>query len=148
VLDLSLYGEAIPRWDNRMTLHPTKRDKWGMPLVVFSATFGAEEQAMREAALADGLAMVRAAGCANIRSSIAAEPVGYRIHEHGTIVMGNDPKESVLNAHNHAHDVDNLYVSDGACMPSAACQNPSLTYMALSARAAHHAADRLAAGQI
>jgi choline dehydrogenase-like flavoprotein len=148
MLELSLFGEAIPRWDNRMVLHPTKKDKWGVPLVVFSANFGAQEQAMRERALADGLAMVRAAGCTDIRSTNSAEPVGYRIHEHGTIVMGDDPGKSVLNAFNHAHEVDNLYVSDGACMPSAACQNPSLTYMALSARAAHHAADRLAAGQI
>jgi choline dehydrogenase-like flavoprotein len=148
MLELSLFGEAIPRWDNRMVLHPTKKDKWDVPLVVFSANFGAQEQAMRERALADGLAMVRAAGCTDIRSTNSAEPVGYRIHEHGTIVMGDDPGKSVLNAFNHAHEVDNLYVSDGACMPSAACQNPSLTYMALSARAAHHAADRLAAGQI
>jgi choline dehydrogenase-like flavoprotein len=106
------------------------------------------EKAMTKQILADGKAMMEAAGAIVVSQSQEPGPPGLGIHEMGTACMGKDPRNSVLNAHNQAHDVDNLYITDGAAMASSGCQNPSLTYMALSARAAEHASQRLKAGQI
>ena len=93
--------------------------------------------------------MLAAAGCTNVRALFPhLSPPGTSVHEMGTARMGHDPATSVLNRHNQAHDVPNLFITDGSCMTSSGCVNPSLTYMALSARAAHHAADRLASGEL
>jgi len=87
--------------------------------------------------------MLEAAGCTNVETYDDEGPPGFSVHEMGTARMGKDPRTSVLNAHNQAHDVPNLFVTDGACMASSSCVNPSLTYMALTARAADYAVSEL-----
>ncbi len=147
-ISLNGFGEMLPRADNRITLS-SRRDKWGIPLVRIECSYGENELKLAARANQDALEMLQAAGYANVRlrHPAPAEP-GYGIHEMGTARMGRDPATSVLNGWNQAHDVANLFVTDGACMASSACQNPSLTYMALSARAANHAADLLAEGAL
>ncbi|MGJ8692684.1 MAG: GMC oxidoreductase [Thalassotalea sp.] len=138
------FGEILPNPENRVTLNPDKKDKWGLPLAHISCEMGKNEEIMMREAQKDAYAMLKAAGATNINRGPDAEikmtKPGNRIHEMGTARMGRDPKTSVLNEWCQAHDVDNLFITDGACMTSSACQNPSLTYMALSARAANHAA--------
>lgn len=145
---MSGFGEMLPNRDNRVTLNANDRDKWGIPTVHVSCALGANEHKMAQQILKDGKAMIEAAG--GMVMSQATEPgtPGLGIHEMGTACMGKDPKTSVLNAYNQAHDVPNLFVTDGAAMASSGCQNPSLTYMALSARAAHHAAQFLKEGKL
>ncbi|WP_370335003.1 GMC family oxidoreductase [Parvularcula marina] len=146
---LSGFGEMLPNPENRVTLHPTKTDQWGMAQVHIDCTLGENDKKLARQANLDAVAMLEAAGFKNV-SARGEEPFapGSAIHEMGTVRMGHDPKTSVLNKYNQAHDVPNLFVTDGACMTSTACQNPSLTYMAMSARAAHHAAEFLKAGAI
>jgi len=142
---LGAFGEVLPNPDSRMTLHPNKKDKWGVPLPVMDVRYGDNEQRMMEKASKDAVAMLEAAGGEILYSSesqgVGLSPPGNTIHEMGTACMGHDPNTSVLNGWNQAHDIDNLFVTDGAFMTSSACQNPSLTYMAFSARAANYAAD-------
>ncbi len=141
---IAAFGEMLPNPNNTITLHPTRKDAWGMPIPVFNVAGGANEQAMMERAARDAKAMLEAAGADVLFSSegrVELSKPGVLIHEMGTARMGADPAQSVLNAWNQAHDAPNLFITDGAAMPSGGCQNPSLTYMALSARAAHHAAD-------
>ncbi|MEL6566928.1 MAG: GMC family oxidoreductase [Pseudomonadota bacterium] len=146
------FGEVLPHESNRMFLHATKTDKWGVPIPVMDVTHRENEQKMIEKASRDAKAMVEATGAVVTRTSedapIKLTDPGDIIHEMGTARMGRDPKTSVLNGWNQAHDVENLFISDGACMTSSACQNPSLTYMALAARAANHAADLLKEGAL
>jgi choline dehydrogenase-like flavoprotein len=142
------FGEMLPRPDNRVTLHPTRTDKWGMPLVHIDCGLGDIERRMVAQVNADAKEMLELAGCTDIRVRDGHGDLGLGIHEMGTAHMGKDPARSVLNRYNQAHDVPNLFVTDGACMASGGCQNPSLTYMAMSARAAHHAAEFLKEGRI
>ncbi len=143
------FGEVLPNPDNRVSLHATKTDRWGLPLAVFDCRMGENERKMMAAARKDGIAMLEAAGCTDIVAPEREVTLpGNRIHEMGTARMGHDPATSVLNGWCQAHDVPNLFVTDGSFMTSAGCQNPSLGYMAFSARAAHHAADLAAAGAI
>ena len=143
------FAEMLPRADNRITLHASKTDSWGLPLVHIDCTFGENERKLAAQADKDAQAMLRAAGCTNVRALFPhLSPPGTSVHEMGTARMGLDPATSVLNRHNQAHDVPNLFITDGSCMTSSGCVNPSLTYMALSARAAHYAADRLASGEL
>lgn len=142
---ITAFGEMLPRRDNRMYLHPTRRDAWGQPTVVFDVSHSDNDRKLITRAATDAKAMLEAAGATNIFAS-ADRPLslgtpGKAIHEMGTARMGADPRQSVLNGWCQAHDVANLFVTDGSAMTSGGCQNPSLTYMALSARAAHHAAD-------
>lgn len=143
------FGEQLPDPDNRVSLHPSRRDRWGNPLPHFEVRYGENERIMQEEAVKDGLAMLEAAGASNITvgNSNLSKP-GNRIHEMGSARMGLDPSTSVLNGWCQAHDVPNLFITDGAFMTSSACQNPSLTYMAFSARAANYAADLIAAGTL
>ena len=145
---ISGFGEMLPNPENRVTLSTTKVDQWGIPIVEVNCAHGPNELKMAKQILEDGKAMIQAAG--GIIMSAATEPgtPGLGIHEMGTACMGKDPKTSVLNKFNQAHDVKNLFITDGAAMASSGCQNPSLTYMALSARAAHHAAEFLREGSI
>lgn len=145
---LSGFGEMLPRRDNRVTLHETKTDQWGMPLVNIDCTHGANDVAMGKQMAADASAMIKAAGGTVLQSGGKLTTPGLGIHEMGTACMGKDPKSSVLNKYNQLHDVPNLFVTDGAAMASGGCQNPSITYMALSARAAHHASEFLKSGKI
>ncbi len=148
-ISIGAFGEQLPNPDNRVTPHPTRRDRWGNPLALFEVRYSRNEEIMLEAARADAIAMLEAAGCEQIASSPVNLTIpGNRIHEMGSARMGRDPATSVLNGWCQAHDVPNLFITDGAFMTSAACQNPSLTYMAFSARAANHAADLLAEGAL
>ena len=143
------FGEILPNPDNRVSLHPNKKDRWGQPIAHFDCRMGKNEQVMMDAAREDAVAMLEAAGCTNIEAPKRDLTLpGNRIHEMGSARMGHDPETSVLNKWCQAHDVPNLFITDGSFMTSAGCQNPSLSYMAFSARAAHYAADKLAANAI
>jgi choline dehydrogenase-like flavoprotein len=142
------FGEMLPNADNRVTLHETRKDRWGIPLVHIDVTHGDNERRLAERANRDAAAMLVAAGFENVATLGDIKPPGHSVHEMGTCRMGHDPSASVLNQHNQAHDVPNLFITDGSCMTSSGTVNPSLTYMALSARAANYAADRLASGDI
>lgn len=142
------FGEMLPRADNRVTLHQTRTDQWGLPLVHIDCTHGENERRLAERANRDAAQMLAAAGFQDIQSNGPVRPPGHSVHEMGTVRMGHDPETSVLNRYNQAHDVKNLFVADGSCMVSSGSVNPSLTYMALAARAANFAADRLNAGDI
>jgi len=138
------FGEVLPNENNRFTLHPTKKDKWGMPIVVFDAAYGENERKMRKDMANDAAEMLEAAGLKNVRSyDDTSKNLGIGIHEMGTARMGKDPKTSVLNKNNQLHDCKNVFMTDGAFMTSASCVNPSLTYMAFTARAAAFAVDEL-----
>lgn len=138
------FGEVLPNENNRFTLHPTKKDKWGMPIVVFDAAYGENERKMRKDMANDAAEMLEAAGLKNVRSyDDTSKNLGIGIHEMGTARMGKDPKTSVLNKNNQLHDCKNVFMTDGAFMTSASCVNPSLTYMAFTARAAKFAVDEL-----
>jgi choline dehydrogenase-like flavoprotein len=142
------FGEVLPNPNNRMTLNASRKDKWGIPIPHIDYTIGANETAMIKHILDDGRAMLEAAGGQVVVQTDAAATPGLGIHEMGTARMGRDPKTSVLNAFNQAHEVANLFITDGSAMASSGCQNPSLTYMALSARAADHAVKLLKEGKL
>ena len=133
------FGECLPRRENRVSLNRDKRDKWGMPTLDIDMRYGPNELAMRPDMEASAVAMLKAAGLGEIKGFDHTPRPGEVIHEMGTARMGRDPRQSVLNAFNQCHDAANVFVTDGACMTSSACQNPSLTYMALTARACAHA---------
>ncbi|MFD0863359.1 GMC oxidoreductase [Sungkyunkwania multivorans] len=137
------FGETLPYHENRMFLDYDKKDKWGLPTVTFDAEFKQNELNMRKDMVAQAMQMLDKAGFKDIQPWDDIGAPGLGIHEMGTARMGRDPKTSVLNKHNQLHSVPNVYVTDGAAMTSAACQNPSLTYMALTARAANHAVEEL-----
>jgi choline dehydrogenase-like flavoprotein len=148
MLFISGFGEMLPNPDNRVTLHETRKDKWDLPIPHIECVMGPNEAKMAKQILADGKAMVEAAGGKVVSQATEPGTPGLGIHEMGTARMGNDPKTSVLNKYNQAHEVPNLFCTDGAAMSSSGCQNPSLTYMALSARAAHHATEMLKEGKL
>ncbi|MFK7984257.1 MAG: GMC oxidoreductase [Saprospiraceae bacterium] len=137
------FGETLPYHENHMFLNYDKLDKYGLPTIVFDAEFKENERLMKKDWIEQAQEMLDAAGFRDIKSYDSNAPIGKGIHEMGTARMGRDPKTSVLNKHNQVHEVPNVYVTDGACMTSAANQNPSLTYMALTARAANHAVEEL-----
>lgn len=137
------FGETLPYHENRMWLDKTKKDKWGMPVPVIDAVVRDNEKKMRIDMMNDAAEMLEAAGVKNINKYQEEAVLGKGIHEMGTARMGRDPKTSVLNGFNQVWDAKNVYVTDGSAMTSAACQNPSLTYMALTARAADHAVSEL-----
>lgn len=136
------FGECLPYHDNKMTLDYDKLDDWGLPTVTFDAEWKENELAMREDIKQQAAEMLEKAGFKDVKTFDMRHAPGIGIHEMGTARMGRDPKTSVLNANNQVHGVPNVYVTDGACMTSSGCQNPSLTYMALTARAAHHAVEQ------
>ncbi|MDP3312840.1 GMC oxidoreductase [Lutibacter sp.] len=139
------FGECLPYHDNKISLNYDKLDEWGLPTVDFDVEFKDNEKKMRKDMQEQAVKMLEAAGYKNVKGFDKTESFypGLGIHEMGTARMGLDPKTSVLNKNNQIHSVPNVYVTDGACMTSSACQNPSLTYMALTARAANHAAEEL-----
>jgi choline dehydrogenase-like flavoprotein len=137
------FGEVLPDHSNRIYLDPTVKDKWGLPVLAMDAAMGDNEMKMREDIKAEAVAMLEAAGARDVNSWDNGHALGHGIHEMGTARMGRHPKTSVLNAYNQMWDCKNVFVTDGACMTSSACQNPSLTYMALTARAADYAVSEL-----
>lgn len=145
---LSGFGEMLPHADNRITLNETRKDKWGLPIAHIDVELRENEHAMAKQIMIDGKAMVEAGGGMVMTQMSTPGTPGLGIHEMGTARMGTDPKTSVLNKYNQAHDVPNLFITDGSAMASSGCQNPSLTYMALSARAAHHATQFLKEGKL
>ena len=139
-MSLGGFGECLPNHDNKMTLDYNKLDEWGLPTVTFDAEWKENELAMRKDMVQQAVNMLEKGGFKDIRTFDRPDAPGIGIHEMGTARMGRDPKTSVLNKHNQIHAVPNVYVTDGSCMTSSACQNPSLTYMAITARATDHAA--------
>ncbi|WP_406685662.1 GMC family oxidoreductase [Seonamhaeicola sp. MEBiC1930] len=135
------FGECLPYHENKISLNYDKLDEWGLPTLDIDAEFKENEMKMREDIMNQAIAMLKAAGYKNVKGFNEKAIQGACIHEMGTARMGRNPNTSVLNEHNQIHAVSNVYVTDGACMTSSACQNPSLTYMALTARAANHAAN-------
>lgn len=133
------FGEVLPYHENKMFLNYEKLDQWGLPKIVFDAEFKENEIKMKEDWKVQAAEMLENAGFKDVNINDSNAPIGKGIHEMGTARMGKDPKTSVLNKHNQVHSVSNVFVTDGACMTSSANQNPSLTYMALTARAANHA---------
>jgi choline dehydrogenase-like flavoprotein len=138
------FGEMLPREENRATLHPTLTDKWGIPTLHIECRWSENELAMYRDMNVTAAELLEASGARNIRPDARGPSTpGNTNHEMGTARMGRDPKTSVLNGWNQTWDVPNLFVTDGACMTSSANQNPSLTYMALTARACHYAVEEL-----
>ncbi|WP_420429343.1 GMC oxidoreductase [Kordiimonas sp.] len=142
------FGEMLPAYENHLSLSGTKTDKWGMPLLEISCAYGDNELKMQADMEKTAVEMLKAAGFKNVQGFREESFPGIAIHEMGTARMGHDPKDSYLNKFNQCHEIPNLFVTDGAAMASTACQNPSLTFMALSARAAHFAADQMKAGAL
>ncbi|MCD6544606.1 MAG: GMC family oxidoreductase [Flavobacteriaceae bacterium] len=141
-MSLGGFGECLPDHENKMTLDYNKPDEWGLPTVTFDAEWKENELEMRKDMKQQAVEMLKKAGFKNIKTYDNLAAPGIAIHEMGTARMGNDSKTSVLNKYNQIHTVPNVYVTDGACMTSSACQNPSLTYMALTARAVTHAVEQ------
>ena len=142
------FGECLPNPDNFVELDPEKKDKWGVPALRINVAFGENERALLKDMSITAAEMLSAAGATKVETFVEDNAPGLTIHEMGTARMGRDPKTSVLNAHNQAHDFKNLFVTDGACMTSSACVNPSLTYMALTARACNHAVGLMKKGEL
>ena len=144
-------GEMLPRFENMVSLHPTKKDKWGMPQLHIDCSFSDNDRKMQEDIADTAAEILETLGVKDIRKSIMTldqHQPGLAIHEMGTARMGRDPKTSFLNGHNQSHDVPNLFVTDGASMASSAWQNPSLTFMALTARACEYAVQQLKQNKI
>lgn len=133
-------------------MHPNKVDKDGLPVPIINAQLGKNDIKLYKQMRKDAVEIVKAGGCSGVRIEGDDDSVNYvfgdGIHEMGTARMGHDPATSVVNKWNQAHDVPNLFITDGSFMASAGCQNPSLTYMAFSARAADHASKLLRSGVI
>jgi len=142
------YGETLPDYKNAVSLSDDKKDKWGLPLLKVSMEYGENEKKMRPDMQQTAVEMLKAAVLDWVAPFDHHPTPGTVIHEMGTARMGNDPKTSVLNKWNQSHDIANLFVTDGSCMVSSPCQNPSLTYMALTARACDYAIEQLKKGTI
>jgi choline dehydrogenase-like flavoprotein len=137
------FGEMLPNHANKVSIDPNRTDKWGLPVLAIDCAIGENEQLMRRDMLNDMAELLEAAGVRDVHTHDAGYFPGMGIHEMGTARMGRDPKSSVLNPWNQVWDAPNVFVTDGAAMTSSACQNPSLTYMALTARAADYAVAEL-----
>ncbi len=142
------FGEMLPHHDNKITLDKNTKDKWGLPVLSFDVELKENEKKMRVDMANDAKEMLEASGVKNVSTYDWGYTVGMGIHEMGTARMGRDPKTSVLNGNNQVWDAPNVFVTDGACMTSASCVNPSLTYMALTARAADFAVNELKKGNL
>ena len=142
------FGETLPYHENKITLDKTKKDKWGLNVLAIDVEYKENEKKMRKDMLEDAKEMLANAGVKNIQGADGDGTLGRGIHEMGSARMGADPKTSVLNKFNQVWDAPNVFVTDGSFMVSAACQNPSLTYMAFTARAADHAISELKKGNL
>lgn len=137
------FGECLPYEENRVYQDPNETDQWGIPLLRFDAEWKENELAMRQDMREQLPEMLERVGLEDVVLNDTMSYPGQGIHEMGTARMGRDPKTSILNKWNQVHDVPNVFVTDGACMTSAGCQNPSITYMALTARACDYAIKEL-----
>ena len=147
-IGMTAFGEVLPNHDNKVTLDRTRTDAWGLPILSFDCDLGPNEHRMRQDMANDAAEMLEAAGVKNVKTFDKGYALGQGIHEMGTARMGHSEKTSVLNKHNQVWDAPNVFVTDGACMTSSSCVNPSLTYMALTARAAAFAVEALKKGEI
>ncbi len=147
-IGIGAFGEILSYHDNKISLDKTKKDKWGLPVLAIDCKIGENEMNMRKDMIEEAKEMLEVAGMKKVKSFDEGYTIGTAIHEMGTARMGRDPKTSVLNGNNQVWDAKNVFVTDGACMTSAACQNPSLTYMALTARAANFAVEELKKGNL
>jgi choline dehydrogenase-like flavoprotein len=147
-MGIMAFGEMLPYHENKITLDKDVKDKWGLPVLKFDVEIKDNEKKMRIDMMNDAKEMLEAAGAKNVSTYDAGYAPGMGIHEMGTARMGRDPKTSVLNGNNQVWDAKNVFVTDGACMTSASCVNPSLTYMALTARAADFAVKELKKGNL
>jgi Choline dehydrogenase and related flavoproteins len=147
-LGMTAFGEILPYHENTISLDKEKKDKWGLPVLNMNCEIKDNELKMRKDMAEDGKEMLEAAGLKDVKATDGEYAFGMGIHEMGTARMGRDPKTSVLNANNQVWDCKNVFVTDGACMTSASCVNPSLTYMALTARAADFAVKELKKGNL
>ena len=142
------FGEVLPNHANKMYLSKDKKDKWGIPQIVFDASHGDNEMKMRARIKADAAEMLENSGFKNVIAFDNIGGLGNGVHEMGTARMGKDPKTSVLNGWNQVHAVKNLFVTDGSFMTSSNCVNPSITYMAFTARAVDYAVKEMKKGTI
>ncbi len=142
-MGITAFGEMLPDHSNKISLDKTKKDKWGLPVLNFDVEIKENEKKMRIDMMNDAAEMLEAAGLKDVHTNDSGYAVGMGIHEMGTARMGRDAKTSVLNGNNQVWDAMNVFVTDGACMTSASCVNPSLTYMALTARAVDFAVKEL-----
>tara|TARA_B110000438_G_scaffold302790_2_gene361654 strand:- start:6300 stop:8000 length:1701 start_codon:yes stop_codon:yes gene_type:complete len=142
-MNLLAFGEILPYHENKMYLDNKKLDKWGMPTVVFETEIKENEIRMREDMKNSAVEMLDSCGFKNVEPYDNKYDMGNGIHEMGTARMGKDPKTSILNKWNQVHSAKNVFVTDGACMTSSSCVNPSITYMALTARAVNYAISEL-----
>ena len=142
------YGECLPNHSNFVEIDKNAIDAWGIPSLKIHCAFGENELTLRKDMSIAAAEMLSAAGARSIEPFMDDDPPGFSIHEMGTARMGRDPKTSVLNSWNQSHDVKNLFITDGACMASSGCVNPSLTYMALTARACDYAVNQLKRGEL
>ena len=147
-MSLNGFCECLPRRENRVELDPHVVDAWGVPVLRVSMTWSDNELRLWQDAREQGAEMLEAAGAKNVVIDGAVSVPGFGIHEMGTARMGADPKRSVLNSFNRTHDVDNIYVTDGAAFPSIGCQNPTLTMMALTVRACEDIVSRGKRGEL
>lgn len=147
-IGLGGFGEVLPYHDNRVTINKDMKDKYGMPVLHFDTELKENELKMRKDMASDAAEMLEAAGAKNVRTYDRKTGLGLGIHEMGTARMGKDPKTSVLNRWSQVHASKNVFVTDGSGMTSSACQNPSLTYMALTARAVDYAVSELKKGNL
>jgi choline dehydrogenase-like flavoprotein len=147
-MGITAFGEILPYHENQITLDKEKKDKWGLPVLRFNCEIKENEKKMRKSMMEDAKEMLEAGGLKSVYMFDNEYSMGMGIHEMGTARMGRDPKTSVLNSNNQIWDAKNVFVTDGAFMASAGCQNPSLTYMAMTARAADFAVKELKKGNI
>lgn len=145
---MMMQGETIPKETNYVTLSKDKKDQWGIPQLVFSVDYDDNDERLFRDFLSQASEMLDKAGCKNLTQHDSKQAPGLDIHEMGGVRMGKDPKTSMLNSWNQFHTCKNVFVTDGACMTSTSTQNPSLTFMALTARAANHAVEELKKGNI
>lgn len=145
---MMMQGETIPKESNFVSLSPTEKDAWGIPLLQVNVDYDDNDEKILKDFFEQGSEMLSKAGCKDIRTSDSKQAPGLDIHEMGGVRMGMDPESSLLNGWNQMHACKNVFVTDGACMTSTGTQNPSITYMALTARAADYAVKQLKAGNI
>lgn len=147
-VSLGAFGESLANFDNFCEIDPNLKDAWDIPALRISMAHGKNEAALMRDAGVTGAEMLEAAGAKNIRVRTGVETPGMAVHEVGTARMGNDPKKSVLNAFCQSHDVPNVLVTDGSCFVSSACQNPTLTMMAITVRASDHLIERFKRNEV
>ncbi len=148
VIRMMIQGETVPKASNHVRLSPDQVDEWGIPQLITAVDYDDNDERLLQDFFEQGSAMLAAAGCTEIEPRDTGQAPGLDIHEMGGVRMGDDPHQSLLNARNQLHLVPNVFVTDGSCMVSTACQNPSLTFMALTARAADFAAEEMKAGRL